>query len=54
MATAAELAPALSAAAREAGERGLPAFVVVATDRKANVAVHAELDAAVRLRLSYL
>ncbi len=54
IATAAELAPALSAAAREAGERGLPAFVVVATDRKANVAVHAELDAAVRLRLSYL
>jgi 2-succinyl-5-enolpyruvyl-6-hydroxy-3-cyclohexene-1-carboxylate synthase len=54
IAEAAELAPALADASREAAERGLPAFVVVATDRKANVAVHADIDAAVRLGLTRL
>jgi 2-succinyl-5-enolpyruvyl-6-hydroxy-3-cyclohexene-1-carboxylate synthase len=54
IAEAAELAPALAGASREAAEAGLPAFVVVATKRKANVAVHAEIDAAVRLGLTRL
>jgi len=51
---AGELEPALAAARRDASAGGLPAFVVVDTDRTANVALHAEIEAAVRAALGGL
>jgi 2-succinyl-5-enolpyruvyl-6-hydroxy-3-cyclohexene-1-carboxylate synthase len=51
---AADFVPALAAAHEEAAAMGLPAFVVVHTERKANVALHGEIDAAVRKRLDGL
>jgi hypothetical protein len=51
---AAGLAPALASAGGQAVTSGLPAFVVVHTERKANVALHSEIDAAVRQALAEL
>ncbi|MGH9171567.1 MAG: 2-succinyl-5-enolpyruvyl-6-hydroxy-3-cyclohexene-1-carboxylate synthase [Acidimicrobiales bacterium] len=51
---AAELEPALEASTTRALSKGLPAFVVVRTDRTANVAVHREIEAAVTRRLESL
>jgi 2-succinyl-5-enolpyruvyl-6-hydroxy-3-cyclohexene-1-carboxylate synthase len=48
IAAAADFEPALAAGGEEARATGLPAFVVVHTERKANVALHAEIEAAVR------
>jgi len=45
---AADFVPALAAAHEEAAAAGLPAFVVVHTERKPNVALHGEIDEAVR------
>lgn len=49
-----ELGRALAEAAAQAAGAGLPAFVVVDTERKANVAVHAEIAAAVGSALATL
>jgi 2-succinyl-5-enolpyruvyl-6-hydroxy-3-cyclohexene-1-carboxylate synthase len=49
---AAQFLPALAVAGDEAARAGLPAFVVAHTERKANVAVHAEIEGAVRAALS--
>ncbi|MGD0595504.1 MAG: 2-succinyl-5-enolpyruvyl-6-hydroxy-3-cyclohexene-1-carboxylic-acid synthase [Acidimicrobiales bacterium] len=51
---AAEFEPALAAAGAAAAAAGLPAFVVVDTERRANVAVHGEIEAAVREALKDL
>jgi len=44
---AAQFLPALAVAGEEAPTAGLPAFVVVHTERKANVALHVEIEEAV-------
>jgi 2-succinyl-5-enolpyruvyl-6-hydroxy-3-cyclohexene-1-carboxylate synthase len=51
---ASQFLPALVVAEDEAARQAQPAFVVVHTDRKANVALHAEIEAAVRTALSGL
>jgi 2-succinyl-5-enolpyruvyl-6-hydroxy-3-cyclohexene-1-carboxylate synthase len=51
---AAGLAPALASAGGQAVTSGLPAFVVVHTERKANVALHSEIAAAVLQALAEL
>ncbi len=51
---AADFVPALASAREEAVAAGLPAFVVVHTKRKPNVALHSEIEEAVRKRLDGL
>jgi 2-succinyl-5-enolpyruvyl-6-hydroxy-3-cyclohexene-1-carboxylate synthase len=51
---ASQFLPAIGVAEDEAAKHAQPAFVVVHTDRKANVALHAEIEAAVRTELSGL
>jgi 2-succinyl-5-enolpyruvyl-6-hydroxy-3-cyclohexene-1-carboxylate synthase len=51
---AAEFLPAVSTAGDEASRSAMPAFVVVHTERKANVALHARIEAAVLEALSGL
>lgn len=51
---AAQFLPALAVAGEQAARTGLPAFVVVHTERKANVALHAEIEGAVGAALSEL
>jgi 2-succinyl-5-enolpyruvyl-6-hydroxy-3-cyclohexene-1-carboxylate synthase len=53
-AVAADVVGALQAAGEQAAATGLPVFVVVRTDRRSNVALHGEIDAAVREALNGL
>jgi 2-succinyl-5-enolpyruvyl-6-hydroxy-3-cyclohexene-1-carboxylate synthase len=53
-AAAADVVPALDTARRQASVSGLPVFVIAHTERRGNVALHAEIDASVRQSLSGL
>jgi 2-succinyl-5-enolpyruvyl-6-hydroxy-3-cyclohexene-1-carboxylate synthase len=53
-AAAADVVPALETARWQASVSGLPVFVVAHTERRGNVALHAEIDASVRQSLSGL